>query len=276
MNRSRLLLRGRNASFIQYMFVHPPTTVSLPTKHVPALCRRGPKQPAFSAVTIPYREKTTSRKPPGEKKKNKNKKSFDNTEEESFADLIARPHPTHEEILAKGTVDELREWVDEQWHDLEHAEPYGKYRGRDIMVKRLQANKKRKKQHFNTHVAMARVDTLLYLRHALHCGYKRLKDVPHREMAESLLGAGTKIRFASDAQVRVILKERYRYGESPLLQTFIQRDAVLRARAAETQAHQKRAEERRKQKEKLTAENEGGDNQQKEEKGRVEKQNEAG
>ena len=77
------------------------------------------------------------------------------------------------------------------------------------------AGKKCEKLHklVTTKLANTILNSWIYCRHALQHGHYQLNDMSRTELNESLLGKGTKTKVP-DRDVRLILKELFRYGTS--------------------------------------------------------------
>lgn len=98
-------------------------------------------------------------------------------------------------------------------------EPFGKYRGRDAIMRilRERAPSKNKRRHINTNVAMARINMLIYIRHALENGRLSMHLMCQKALGESFFGPGTKIRI-DRASAQKIVKNLWRYGKCDQLE----------------------------------------------------------
>lgn len=94
-----------------------------------------------------------------------------------------------------------------------------------------------KRSNVNQQAAQAELNSLIYQRHSLRHGFFRLTDMNHRQRAESFLGPeGSKMQI-TDAQARLILKEQWRWGRSPVLEDFRKKLAVQLERRHSTKAN---------------------------------------
>jgi hypothetical protein len=99
-------------------------------------------------------------------------------------------------------------------------EPYGMYRGRDIIYHRLKksATNRLKRKQVNRRVAMKQLVTLIYVRHALRHGARKLKEFDPLAMGKTFLG-NTNVNIPYNC-ARLILLELWRYGRSAYLTYF--------------------------------------------------------
>jgi hypothetical protein len=71
-----------------------------------------------------------------------------------------------------------------------------------------------------TKMANSILNSWVYCRHALMHGHYQLNDMTKKELAESILGKGTKTKIP-DRDARLILKELFRFGKSPQLDRYM-------------------------------------------------------
>lgn len=99
-------------------------------------------------------------------------------------------------------------------------EPYGMYRGRDIIYHRLKKSEpsRQRRKQVNRRVAMKQLVTLIYVRHALRHGARKLKEFDPLAMGKTFLG-NTNVNISYNC-ARLILLELWRYGRSAYLTYF--------------------------------------------------------
>jgi hypothetical protein len=78
-----------------------------------------------------------------------------------------------------------------------------------------------------TAMANSMLNSWVYCRHALRHGFYQLNDMTKRELAESILGKGTKVKVA-DRDARIILKELFRSGKSNQFDRYVKLDQEKR------------------------------------------------
>ena len=71
-----------------------------------------------------------------------------------------------------------------------------------------------------TKMANSLLNSWVYCRHALMHGHYQLNDMTKKELAESILGKGTKTKIP-DREARLILKELFRFGKSSYLDRYM-------------------------------------------------------
>ena len=71
-----------------------------------------------------------------------------------------------------------------------------------------------------TKMANSILNSWVYCRHALQHGHYQLNDMTKLELAESILGKGTKVKVP-DRDARIILKELFRTGKSKQLERYV-------------------------------------------------------
>ena len=109
--------------------------------------------------------------------------------------------------------------------------PRQKYRGRDYIyfLMRKLAPSKNKRRRINKQSAQARLDELIYTRHALRHGKPKLKLLHFKALSESFLGPACKEQVTL-AMAKKFLKEQWRWGRSVWLEDLKQKVAERRAR----------------------------------------------
>jgi hypothetical protein len=90
-----------------------------------------------------------------------------------------------------------------------------------------------------TKMANTILNSWVYCRHALQHGHYQLNDMTKVELAESILGKGTKVQVP-DREARVILKELFRFGKSSQLERFMELDREKRKMMGRQEANTKR------------------------------------
>jgi hypothetical protein len=139
---------------------------------------------------------------PKEKKKKKKKK--------------AKPK---KEIPPMDSIEVCLEKMNIRFNEIE-KEHLGPQRG--IRTVKWIAGKKCEGMHktVTTKMANSILNSWIYCRHALQHGFYQLNDMNKKELAESLLGKGTKIKVP-DREARLMLKELFRKGKSGQLDRYM-------------------------------------------------------
>lgn len=130
--------------------------------------------------------------------------------------------PIHlQEQRYRNLLDEVEARLDEAAKD-----PYGPNRGhrRIRALMRAEATSGVKRRRVTLDTAETELNSLIYQRHALRHGYFRITEMNKKELAQSLLDSEDAAAVGNIEiqvyQARIILKELWRYGRSPLLEDF--------------------------------------------------------
>jgi hypothetical protein len=90
-----------------------------------------------------------------------------------------------------------------------------------------------------TKMANTILNSWVYCRHALQHGHYQLNDMTKLELAESILGKGTKVKVP-DREARIILKELFRFGKSSQLERYMELDRAKRKLMGRQEANTQR------------------------------------
>lgn len=127
----------------------------------------------------------------------------------------------------------------EEWLQEAEAEPYGKHRGKQPILRRLRgksAARAAKIPGFLVRVpkiraekARFKLEQLVCMRYALKFGVKYLREMRPRTLARSLLGEHTQQIIRHD-DAKIMLMEIWRYGSSHMLNMYLKENQHERKR----------------------------------------------